>query len=120
MRIFSCKTECEYKVRSWFSPSINAQNAHECFTGQFHGTYLPHALFTFFLLFKQLLFTRDVAAVAFCKNIFAKSTHGLSGNDFAADRSLNRNFKLLPGNDFLKLFGDGTPFCVRLVTVNNG
>ena len=69
----------------------------------------PESAFSFlplFLLFQQLLFAGDVAAVAFGQHVFAHGFHGFAGNHLAADGGLHGDLEELAGNILLKLFAD--------------
>ena len=62
-----------------------------------------HPLLAFFLLFQQLAFAGDVAAVALRKHVLAQGAHRLAGHDLGADGGLDGHFKLLPRNQLAHL-----------------
>jgi len=57
------------------------KHRHKGFRRNLDRAELTHLLFTLFLLFKQLLFSGDITAVALCKNVLTHSLYGLSGNN---------------------------------------
>ncbi len=62
-----------------------------------------HPLLAFLLLFQQLSFARDVAAVALCEHILPHRRNRFSGDDLTADRRLQRHHEHLPRDDRLEL-----------------
>jgi len=52
----------------------------------------------FGLLFEQFALAGDIAAVAFCQDIFSERDDVFAGDDFTADSRLQGNFKVLAGN----------------------
>ena len=71
---------------------------------------LLHPLFPFFLLFPEFAFAGDIAAIAFGGDVFGDRADRFAGNDFSADRCLDRNFEQLHRDHFDKLFANGAPF----------
>ena len=59
------------------------------------------------LLFQQLAFSRDVAAVALGSHIFPHGLDGFTGNDLSPNGRLQRDFKLVSIDLFLELAQDG-------------
>src|SRR5690625_1365438 len=55
---------------------IGSQNSQERFLRNFYLSYLLHAALAGLLLFKQLAFAADIAAIAFGGDIFAKGLDG--------------------------------------------
>src|SRR5690606_5955166 len=102
---------CSLKCSAAFFPSrilifltfylIKFQNSHEGRLRYFHIAHLPHALFSFLLFFQQLSFPRNVAAVTLGRYVFPERRDRFPCDDFGADRCLDGNFKLLPGQELL-------------------
>lgn len=63
---------------------VNLQNGKEGFLWNFHAAHLLHALLTGFLLFEQLLLTRDIATVAFRQHVLSQSLHVFASNNVGA------------------------------------
>ena len=80
---------------------------------------LTHLLFAFLLLFEQLLLSRDVAAVALCKNVLAQRLDRFAGDYLAADSCLYRYLEQLTRDVLLKPLGDLSRAGVRLLLVND-
>jgi len=59
-----------------------------------------HLFLAFGLLFEQFALAGDIAAVAFCQDIFSERDDVFAGDDFTADSRLQGNFKVLAGNQF--------------------
>ena len=76
------------------------EHSEEGFLRAVHLADAFHTAFAFFLLFEEFAFARDVAAVALGENVFAYGSYGFAGDDTAADRGLNGNFKHLPRDQF--------------------
>ena len=89
---------------------LGAEDFHEGMLGDGDLADLFHPLFSLLLLFPELSFPGNVAAVALGGDVFREGREGFSGDDFSADGGLDGDFKLLTGNDFLELFADGAPF----------
>ena len=86
----------------------------------FYRTELAHTLFTLFLLFKQLLFTRYIAAVAFSEHVLRICLSSVSSRYYlAAHGYLNGNFKHLARDIVLKLLGYSARSRICLFGVNN-
>ena len=80
---------------------------------------LAHALFAFFLLLQQLLFTRRITTIALGRDVLAKRRNGFARDDFAADGCLNGNFEHLAWDQRFQLFAQGPPAVFRLAAVNH-
>ena len=70
---------------------VHLENGQERFAGHFYGAELAHALLAFLLLFKQLLFTGNIAAVTLGQNVLAHGLNGFTGDNLAADSRLDRD-----------------------------
>ena len=57
--------------------------------------YLFHTLLALFLLFEKLPFSRDIAAVALGRHVFAQGRDALAGDHPAADGRLDRHLELM-------------------------
>ena len=64
---------------------------------------LAHALLALFLLVEEFAFARDVAAVAFGRDVLAQRRNGLAGDDLAADGGLDRDLEEVVGDQLLQL-----------------
>ena len=71
------------------------------------------------MLLEQFLFTGDIAAVAFGKNVFSHRLDRLARYDLAADAGLNRDLEHLTGNHFFQFFGDASAAVVRVVLMHD-
>ena len=60
--------------------AVQLEHSGEGLTGQGNAAQLTHLLFAFFLLFQQLLFAGDVAAVALGQHVLAHGLDRLAGN----------------------------------------
>ncbi len=69
------------------------QNGEERFL-RLNVTHLLHTFLTVFLLLQQL-FTADVTAVAFRRDVLTQLFDGGTGNNVVADSRLNRDIELL-------------------------
>src|SRR6185312_3083530 len=78
----------------------NLQNREKRFLWNLDIADLLHALFTGFLLFQKLAFTRDIAAIAFGQHILAQRLDTFPGDNVRADGGLNSDIEHLPGNQF--------------------
>ena len=74
------------------------QDGEEGFLGDVDLADALHAVFAFFLFFKEFAFAGNVSAIAFGEHIFANGGDGFAGDDPAADGGLDRHFKHLAGN----------------------
>src|SRR5690242_3024423 len=95
------------------------QYSEECFLRNVHLADALHAALAFFLFFEQLAFARDVAAVAFGKDVLANRRDRFSRDDAAANRSLNWHFKKLPRNQFPQARYEFAPAVVRKIAVHD-
>ena len=98
---------------------IKLEDCKESLGRYLNGSELAHFLFAFLLLFKQLFLSRDIAAVALCKNILAHGLDGLASDDLAADGGLNGYLEKLTGDIILELFAQLPRSGIGLVLVRN-
>ena len=84
-----------------------------------HGAQTPHLLFALFLLFQQLLLTGDIAAIALGQHVLSHGLDGLTGDDLAADGSLDGDLKELSGDVLLQLLTQPAGAGVRLILMGN-
>ena len=91
--------------RSFFT---DFQDGEESLLRHFHAPHGFHALLSFFLFFKELAFPRNIAAVAFRKDVLLHGSDRLTRDDLAPDGRLNGNLVHLPGNEFLHFLGELT------------
>src|SRR4029077_19851671 len=63
----------------------------------------------FFLLLEELTFSRNIAAVAFRKDVLLHGSDRLTRDDLAPDRRLNGDLVHLPWDEFLHFLGELTP-----------
>src|SRR5437016_14489807 len=63
---------------------------------------LAHPLFAFLLLFEQLAFAGDVAAVAFGEHVLAQCLHRLARHHPAAECGLDRDLEQLARDEILQ------------------
>ena len=90
---------------------VGPENRHEGLLRDFDVADHLHALFALFLLFEQLAFAGDVAAVTLGGNVFAQGGDVFARDDFGADRCLQRNLELMPRNQAAQ-FGDNVATAV--------
>ena len=85
------------------SPSLVAhlQHGQERLLGNLDVPDLLHPLFPFFLLFEQLPLARDVAAVAFRRDVLAHGLDGFSRHHATADGRLDDDLEHLPRESIL-------------------
>ena len=91
-------------------PKERGSDAERCekgFLRYLYAAHLLHAALAFFLLFQQLAFAGNVAAVAFGRYVLAVGTNGLAGDYAFAHGGLYRNLELLAGDEFLEFFDQG-------------
>src|SRR5262245_59155502 len=79
----------------------------------------PHALLAFLLLLEQLALAGDVAPVELGRHVLAEGLHRLAGDHLAADRRLDRDVELLPGQELLQLLGHPPAVLEGLVAVDD-
>src|SRR3954452_20859456 len=77
---------------------IHFQHSKKSLLRNLYAPDLLHALLALFLFFQQLAFARDVAAIAFGDNVFAKRLDGFARDDLVADCRLDGHFKELARN----------------------
>src|SRR5690349_10305879 len=81
------------------SPALGAsflpppQGSNERLLRNADGAILPHPLLALFLLLQKLALSGRVAAVAFGGHVLAQGGDGLSRDDLAADRGLDRDLE---------------------------
>src|SRR5215217_1012226 len=97
----------------------DAQCSEEGFLGYLYAADLLHAAFAFFLLFEELAFAGDVAAVAFGRYVLAVGADGLAGDDAFAHRGLYGDLELLTGDQFLEFFDQRPTAGVGLAAVDD-
>ncbi len=71
---------------------------------------LLHLLLPLLLLFPEFALAGDIAAIAFCGDVFGDGADRFSGNDLAADRRLDRHFEELLRDHLHQLCADRPPF----------
>ncbi len=71
----------------------NFQHRKKGFLRNIHLADALHAAFALFLLFEELAFARDVAAVSFGQHVLADRCHRFTRNDAAANGRLNRHLE---------------------------
>ena len=79
---------------------------------------MAHALLALFLLLEEFPLPRDVATVAFGRDILSHRGDGLTCNDFGPDGSLQGDHELLPRDELFQLDADFLSEVVRVVAVN--
>ena len=95
------------------------KHGQERFLGNVDRPHILHALLAFFLLFQQLAFPRDVAAVALGGHVLPHGFDGFTGNDLPTDGRLQRDFELMSIDLFLELAQDGPGAVFRAFAVAN-
>src|SRR5262249_22063803 len=101
-------------------PSFYFQHGQEGFLWNLDVSHLFHTFLALFLLLQQLPLAGDVAAVAFCRDIFAQRFYGCASNHPRADRGLDGHLEHLLRNQFLELDAQIAPALVGTVAMNNG
>ena len=79
-----------------------------------------HAFLAFALLVKKFAFAGDVAAVAFGENVLAELADVFTGDDLAADGTLDGDFKHLRRNGFAEAFTNHAGACDGAVRMADG
>ena len=82
--------------------SVQFEYGQESLLRHLHVADFLHFLLTTLLFFEQLTLTAHVAAVALGRHVFAQLLHRFAGDDFRADGRLDRNVKLLSGQEFFE------------------
>src|SRR4030095_10656441 len=100
--------------------SVYFQYSQKGFLRNVYVAHAFHALLAFFLLFQELAFATDITAVALGGDVFAHGSHRLAGDAVGADGRLDRDFILLPGNQFLELGRQSAAPDVGSVAVHDG
>jgi len=72
------------------------------------------------LLFEEFALSGDVAAVAFCGDVFAHGRDGFAGDDVSSDSGLDGDDEHLGGDDFFELGGEFAAAVDGFVTVDDG
>src|SRR5665647_1981169 len=85
---------------------IILQHGSKCLLWYFNRTKLPHSLLAFLLFLKQLLFPRNISAIALRYHIFSESSYCFPCNNLLSYRCLDWHLKLMHGNNFLQFFTD--------------
>ena len=98
---------------------IQLQHCHKCLLRHIHLTHRLHPLLPFCLFLQQFLLTRNITAIALRKHILTNRTDARTGNNPASKRSLQGNFELLAGNQFLELFNQALAHVVGLIPVDD-
>ena len=81
---------------------------------------MTHSLFSFLLLFEQLALAAHITSVAFGRYVLAHLLDGLTGDDFGADCSLNRDVELLARNQVLEFHAHLASQVVGIIFVDEG
>src|SRR4051812_26778709 len=71
------------------------EDREECLLRDLDIPYLFHTLLALFLLFEKFAFARNIAAVALGGDILAEGRDAFPGDHAAANRRLDRDFKLM-------------------------
>src|SRR5688572_32524583 len=101
---------------SWAVISLSErEHGQKCFLRDLDRPDLFHASLPFLLLLEKLPLPRDVAAVAFGGHVLAQRLHRLARDDLGADRRLEHDLELLPGNQLPQLGGQLAAVLVGLV-----
>src|SRR3712207_5074894 len=74
---------------------IQFQYIHKCIIWNFYISNLTHSFFPLFLFLQKFFLSCDITAIAFRKHILSECLHRLPGDDFGADRCLNRDIEEL-------------------------
>ena len=99
---------------------IEFEHCHKCALRHLHGSYLAHSLLALLLLFEQFALTRDITSITLGCNILANLLNCLTGNDFGAYCSLNRNIELLARDEVLQLDTHLAAEIIGIVLVDEG
>src|ERR1019366_3969364 len=75
------------------------QHSQESFLGYIDATDALHSFFAFLLFLEKLPLARNITAVALGDYILANGGDSFAGDDFRADRRLDRHFEHLPWNE---------------------
>ena len=70
---------------------------------------LGHALFTLFLLLKQLALAGDIAPVTLGSDVFTQGGDGLTRDDLAPNGRLKRHLEELPRNKLFEALAQKAP-----------
>src|SRR5579875_2877128 len=82
---------------------LDFQDREKRLLGNFDLAQALHPLLAFLLLFEQLAFAGDVAAVALGQHVLAQRAHGLARDHLAADGGLDGHLEHLPRDELLHL-----------------
>lgn len=72
------------------------QRRYEGFLRNRDAAIFAHTLLALFLLIEQLFLSADIPAIAFRGHVFPQGRDGFAGDNFAANRRLNRDFEQVP------------------------
>src|SRR4051812_10185024 len=84
-----------------------------------HRAHLLHALLPLLLLLEELALAADVAAVALRRDVLAQRLHRLARDDLGADRGLEHDLELLPGDQLPELLRQVAAVLEGLVLVDD-
>src|ERR1700682_180600 len=98
---------------------IKLQYRHERLLWNLDRTDPLHPSLAFLLLFQQLAFARDVAAIALGKHVLPHRWNRFAGDHLAADRRLQRHLEHLPRDDRLQLLDKFATLDLRLAAVRD-
>ncbi len=101
------------------SIAVQLEDSHEGLGGNLYGPQVPHLLLAFLLLFQQLLFTGDIAAVALGQHVLTHGLHRFTGDDAPADGRLNGYFEQLARDILLQLFAQPPGAGIGLIPVGD-
>jgi hypothetical protein len=99
---------------------VQFQYCHKGALWNFHIAHLTHSFLTRFLLFEQFALTADITAITLRSYIFSNGRYILTRYNLGTNGSLNRNFKLLFGNQVLQFFADFLAQVMRVIAVDDG
>src|ERR1700682_690042 len=98
---------------------IKLQHRHERLLWNLDRTDPLHPSLAFLLLFQQLAFARDVAAVALRKHVLPHRWNRFAGDHLAADRRLQRHLEHLARDDRLQLLDKFATLDLRLAAMSD-
>ena len=93
--------------------------AHKGLLRDLHRANAFHSLFAFLLLFEQFHFPGHIAAVKLGGDSLALPFDGFSRDDLAADRYLQRYFKLMPWDGSAEANNQPFAACQSSFTMDN-
>ncbi len=83
---------------------VKFQYRKEGFLWYFYVSYLLHFFLSFFLLFQQFSFSRNISPITFGCHVFSYCFHCFASNDFDSDTGLYGDVELLAGDEFFQFF----------------